>query len=531
MPFGTAVRPIGRRRTFSRDKRGGIAIIFGIALPILAVGVGIAVDSARWFHAKRVTSSALDAAVLAGARTLQINPNDETAALDVARQYYNGNIAGRVSLINSTVDFNVTNGGRIVAATGSADIKAFFLRVAGISELNVVGNAGASLPRASIRVGGRGGSNIEVALALDITGSMCNDGFGPCVSSTKLDGLKAAAKDLVEIVVSATQSPYTSRVALAPFSTRVRVAPDGQGGSIMPALTGLPTTWSGWYRECLAGHYTNGGGSETGGTWVCTQEQTTEKTNWKIMPCVTDRAWNVGDVYDYTDDLPAAGRWLNAHGGNRYTISQDSGDTPLVAGTGASAADASTNWNYDPNGTCADVNQGNEIMPLTSSKSELRNRIDDLEAFGATGGAVGTAWAWYLLSPNWSSIWTGSSTPGAYSDLTQLQTNGSPVLRKVVVIMSDGVYNTMRGWKDQDQQMVSDHAKQLCTNMKAQGIEIFTVALNLNELSAGERVIAEDTLRSCGTDVHHFYDTLTVDEMRAAFRDIALQLSALALTE
>ena len=213
------------------------------------------------------------------------------------------------------------------------------------------------------------------------------------------------------------------------------------------------------------------------------------------------------------------------------TLAGDSSDTAATQNLGGSSADPAYHWNFEPNGGCADVAEDNEVMPLTTHKSNLRDRIDALEAYGATGGALGTAWAWYLLSPNWADIWTGPATPRPYSELTQIQSNGSPLLRKVVVIMSDGVFNTLRGWKDQNQQTVSDHAKQLCTNMKAQGIEIFTVALALNELPTAERAIAEDTLRSCGTDVHHFYDTLTVDEMRAAFRDIAVQLTALSLTE
>ena len=92
-----------------------------------------------------------------------------------------------------------------------------------------------------------------------------------------------------------------------------------------------------------------------------------------------------------------------------------------------------------------------------------------------------------------------------------IQNNGRPLLRKVAVLMSDGVYNTVRGWKDQNQQTVSNSAKAICTNMKAQGIEIFTVGLALDELTTTERAIAENTLQSCGTDLSHFYSTLNVE--------------------
>ena len=61
--------------------------------------------------------------------------------------------------------------------------------------------------------------------------------------------------------------------------------------------------------------------------------------------------------------------------------------------------------------------------------------------------------------------------------------------------------------------------------------EDFTVAFALNQLSAGERAIATDTLKSCGTDVRHFYETLTVQDLKVAFRDIAVQMNALYLSK
>ncbi len=97
--------------------------------------------------------------------------------------------------------------------------------------------------------------------------------------------------------------------------------------------------------------------------------------------------------------------------------------------------------------------------------------------------------------------------------------------------MTDGGSNTYRGWKGQDQQTVSNYAIQVCTNMKAQGIEVYTVGFALDQLSAKEARIARATLQACGTDVSHFYETLTVPQLQAAFQDIALQMSSLYLAQ
>ncbi len=515
-------------RRFARDARGTTTIMFGLMITVMLLCTGAAIDVGRWIHAKNVTAAALDAAVIAGGRSLQLNPSDEGAALAAAELYYTENVAQRLQLQSDTVKFTIAEDKRSLTASGSAYINTTLLALAGIEKMAVVGTPDSVFPRAELATGGGGGSNIEISLVLDVTGSMCDDQVGPCIGGAKMAGLKAAAKDLIDIVVSEDQSKASSRVALVPFSTRVRVGPDNGGADYMKLMTNLDPTWTGWYKECVSG--SGSGGSEDGGNWVCNQYQASHKVNWPVMPCVTDRFFNSTWSYDSTDDAPGAEHWLNAHDGGRRTLSWDSSDAAITTQRGLTPADPSEQWNFSPWG-CADIRQPNEIMPLTANKLDLKNRIDALEAFGSTAGALGTSFGWYMLSPKWGSVWPGLSTPAPYADLTATGPNGAPKLRKVAVIMSDGVYNTFRGWKDQDQQEVSNYAKQVCTNMKAAGIEIYTVAFALDELPAGERTIAEDTLRSCGTDVQHFYSTLTVDHLRQAFRDIALQLSALYLAK
>jgi hypothetical protein len=82
---------------------------------------------------------------------------------------------------------------------------------------------------------------------------------------------------------------------------------------------------------------------------------------------------------------------------------------------------------------------------------------------------------------------------------------------------------------NQDHQDASDDAKAVCTAMKAKGIEIYTVGFDLDSLPSSERTIAEDTLKSCGSSLEHFYNTLDPAELQNAFRDIAVQLSSVSL--
>ena len=62
----------------------------------------------------------------------------------------------------------------------------------------------------------RASNNLEVAMVLDITGSMSGD----------IDSLKAAANSLVDLVVQDVQTPYYSKLAIVPYSNAVNVGTD-----------------------------------------------------------------------------------------------------------------------------------------------------------------------------------------------------------------------------------------------------------------------------------------------------------------
>lgn len=540
MPGLISIDRISRGITrLADDRSGSIGLYFGLSIfPLLGL-IGAAVDLSRWHSARQQTLAAMDAAVVAGTRELMETEGDVAKALARAQEFYSQNIANRPPVDTDTVSFRQSDTGLGVVADGNATIATPFLNFFSVANLPLLSETGAETSKAGYVRGG-GGSNLEISLMLDVTGSMCDDGVGPCTSSAKLDALKNAAKRLVDTVVWEDQSEFTSRVALVPFSTRVRVELDNQGGPLMKKLTDLDPTWSGWYNECTAS--TGGGGSEDGGNWQCTAYTKKYFSNWKLMPCVTDRYYSWTQSFDVTDDAPGTGRWLNAHDGTRMTKGFDSSSTSpnsdnwYKTRTGATKTKAADHWNYTRvewgGGVCADVPNANIVKPLSNDIEGLKAHIDGLEAYGSTSGALGTAWAWYMLSPHWDNVWTGNSEPGEYSDLTEMNDNDVPKLRKVAVLMTDGVYNTFRGWKDQNQQTVSNAAKQMCTNMKAEGIEIFTVGFALDSLPAAERAIAIDTLQSCGTDIEHFYNTLDPNQLVGAFEAIASKVttSSIVLT-
>ena len=185
--------------------------------------------------------------------------------------------------------------------------------------------------------------------------------------------------------------------------------------------------------------------------------------------------------------------------------------------------------------------RGQPDQPLSSDKTELKRRIDKLTTGGSTAGHLGTAWAWYLLSPKWNYLFPRPARPPPYSDLTMVNAKGMPKLRKIAVLMTDGDYNInyCKGVEAKNSDQSPDincnsengkslaQATSLCTAIKATQsggkIEVFTVGFQVSSAS-------KTFLTNCATDASHFYDATTGDALKAAFRDIALKISTLRLT-
>jgi hypothetical protein len=161
------------------------------------------------------------------------------------------------------------------------------------------------------------------------------------------------------------------------------------------------------------------------------------------------------------------------------------------------------------------------ILPLTNNKANLHERINDMYPSGMTAGHLGTAWAWYALSPNFSSLWPMESAPHSYSKLTELNENGRPKLQKIAVLMTDGEYNQKYSGDTSATQ-----ARALCSAMKAKGVTVYTVGF---AISAGGE--ADSTLSQCATAADYYYSADDPSALRSAFRDIALKIATLRITQ
>ncbi len=150
------------------------------------------------------------------------------------------------------------------------------------------------------------------------------------------------------------------------------------------------------------------------------------------------------------------------------------------------------------------------VLPLTNVRDDILTHIDGLIASGNTAGHLGAAWAWYLLSPNWSTLWPAESAPVAYDD---------DEYQKVAILMTDGMFNTFYESGNGNSEA---QARLVCTNMKAAGVTVYTV---------GFQVPPEvlPILQHCATSSKHFFDASNGAELSATFRTIAQRLSGLRI--
>ena len=531
-----ARRPELAATPFLRDTRGSAFMIFALVLFPVVFFVGAAIDYGHTVTVRNKLQGAADAAALA---TLNAPGLADADRIVLAETVFASNLAQdpQLKTVTPTVDFST--GPTIV--TAGKDVPTWFLRAAQISSLRVdVVSSAANA--AAVR-------QLEVAMMIDLTGSM-----GQARNSvTKIQGLKDASADLLAILFpggAATSS--TTRVAIAPMADFVNA------GSTATLVTGLSS--SGAYNKLgnLASTktgsygtlgYSGAGGSaggfgqtSTGATYssaYCSngsQYQVVQgytvgtaaptgvsygqfATYWKtvgntmyyfvnvghydpvysancsaaldqtgtLVTCVTERI--ATDAY--TDALPTTGSMIGAYNQGRTGSVQ----------------------NYSSDGKCWVA--GRElpaIIPLTNDKATLTDFFTNATIGGGTPGHLGHAWAWYMLSPKWSTSWPTASQPASYTTAN---------LTKAAIIMTDGEYNEQYTSATSRAQALA-----LCSAMKSAGIQVYTIGFGFSASPAtgSTEANAKDLLTLCASGANHYYFPYDGTALRQAFQTIGSAL-------
>lgn len=444
-------------RRFWSDRKGNIAVLFAFAIVPVIGAVGAAFDYSIASAYRADLQKALDATGLALSKIL---PTDDQTMNTVANQYFTASL-GPNDLTNIQLTITPTQGKVVVAATANYNPKIAPIFGGGMFQIGAQSEATWSLGK------------VEVALALDNTGSMS--------SSNKINELKTAVHNLLNVLEGAAKTPGDAKVAIIPFDRMINI----DGTTHVPANLIKWNYWDQNYGSCTingkntqsacqsSNHCVGANGNSQnqcqnrGGVWTPGVWTPENHANWN--GCVVDRDKDPNLNHDVLDTAPAAG-----NPATHYPAAKCSG---LVS-----------------------------IMPLNYDWTALHAKTDTMNASGNTNVTIGLTWAWHALSNT--------------SPLTQGVTNGTPNVTKFVILLTDGD-NTQNRWST-SQAQIDARTQAACTNVKNAGIQIYTI-----------RVINGNAglLQNCATNPGMYYDVQNAGQLAGVFNAIGAQIANLHLSK
>ncbi len=458
-------------KPFSRDRRGNTAIIFALSAVPMVMMAGGAIDVIGSYKAKARLQTAVDAAALAAASARNLTKKERK---QTGRKVLRTNFAASASEKDFPIKakFKITK--KDVTVTASTKMPTTFLRMAGISEMDIAARA----------VAKRDFGNLELALVLDNTYSM---------TGSKIKTLRKAARKLVKSIYKADDG-NNIRIAVVPFTRYVRIdtkyktapwlkppheytyhhpktcksVPEYESYNCHTVyrtsyLDGILKSWH--YKKC---------DERPTGRMIekCSSEYTVHYT-WK--GCVGSRAYPLNAKDE-------------SYGSDRII--------PLVG------------INNCPQ----------KVKPLTdkSGEDDIITIINDMTPRdGQTYIPAGLIWGWRALS--------------AVAPFDE----GKPYAednKKALVLMTDGANTVIAAGKYHNSGPSYPKAPEadtltaeICENIKKQNIRLYTVAFEVTDPAT------KDMLESCATSPADFFDATDDAKLLAAFKNIAKSLQTVYL--
>jgi Flp pilus assembly protein TadG len=468
------MRGLSMLRRFVSDRRGNIAILFGLAFIPVVGAMAVAVDYSLANEGRTQAQAALDTTALMLSKMMPLTQADLDAK---GRKIFIANLGKNPLSLNAS---NIAEALTITSGVGKLPLQLnteYHIRMAGILS---------SVMPLDIPIGSRtevvwGLGKVEVALALDNTGSMGSKG--------KMTQLIAAAHKLVEIMKNAAQTPGDAKVAIIPFGFQVRVDPGAN-------LAASWLRWDLWEEnngQCSNNNYdTRSDCTGHNKTWTPNDHST-----WN--GCIADRDKDPDLNYDVDDtgisttatkfpsvQDPETGRWHTAND----------------CGSLATVMPLNYNWGDE-----------NSINPAT-----LHGKINSMNAVGNTNVTIGLDWALQMVSP------TGTLP------FSQGAPYGTKNLTKYVIILTDGD-NTQNRWtnldggtkvEDWEETAINDRTSAACANIKARGIKIYSIRVIDGNASL---------LKDCASDPSMYFEVSDAEQLVSVFNAIGTTIANLHLAK
>ena len=191
------MRPI---RNFLTSVSASTTMIFALALPVIIMSTGLAVDLAVAYNVKTRLGSAIDKTALAAA-TLRGN-DDEIR--ESAMQFFDRNFESEQ--FGEALNLDIDIGNQTITVSAGAQVRANFMSLFGREYIRV--DYSAEVMKAIW-------NDIEISMVLDLSGSM---------SGSRITALRDSAKLLVDMIVpDVPRGDRYAKIAIAPYSMGVNV--------------------------------------------------------------------------------------------------------------------------------------------------------------------------------------------------------------------------------------------------------------------------------------------------------------------
>jgi Flp pilus assembly protein TadG len=200
---------IRRMRDFARETRGNVMMLFALSCLVIFPLVGFAIDFSRVIVDKQKLQMTTDSAALAAA-------HDVFESVETRQEIVEAYLTALSQELGREVlyTFSQSSDGTITLVT-RISVETTISKIMGRDEIDVRVRSDAVA----------GGSDIEVAIVLDVSGSM---------SGSRIAALKDASAELIDIVVSEEQVPYYSKASIIPYASAVNP------GTYLEAARGSP---------------------------------------------------------------------------------------------------------------------------------------------------------------------------------------------------------------------------------------------------------------------------------------------------
>ena len=529
-------------------ERGAVAIVVAVCLVMLVTVAAVAIDVGRVLYVRSNLQLALDGAMkAAGAAAVSLpssqnNRQIQVQSLRIAKAYIASNFQMSADLVRfdsaSTSDFNVTytpsdpnnpnaNNEDSVLGTLNASVPTVFAGVLGIANVDIHLTARVKRPRPA---------PLEMAIIADLTPSMAEQ-FG---STTKVAALKTSATAMVTTLMKGdyvkvgllpyamymrlpniddyyTAASMTSKVPWLRISANPMVTDcDGQTCTSNPGTCyndGVPYSctvkncsciktktrpwfWSGclYYRPAVTG--------------AGTTDPRTTIANPATVPYYTVSSQYLCDSLPVMTDLVSKGQTYSS-GGRSYTAE----DYLKLQITGFTTATVNPNamGTYIPTSL---IWAWNMLTAETSASGAPDNNFPLNSGYTAQQiTQLGVRRAILLITDGNNSFFPSPrGTPNVYDAPFKIQATGQTATQQAT--------NLARNTSDM---------AQICQNIRAAGIEIYIIGLQVNS-DLAYRSLLQTRCASNGGD-GYFFSAENPSQLTAAFEQISLAFSYNSLTQ